>query len=129
MQVFDFKDETYNIIGAAMEVHNILGHGFLEGVYHDALLVELRKRKIPFENEVPLPVVYKGVLLSKSYIADIICYKKIVVELKALSGLTSDHDSQLLNYLKASGFEIGLLFNFGTSSLEYKRLIWSPNTL
>ncbi|MPM02154.1 hypothetical protein SDC9_48399 [bioreactor metagenome] len=128
MQNFDFKDETYKIIGAAMEVHKVLGHGFLEGIYHDALMVELKKRNIPFKSEAPLPVRYKGVLLSRSYIADIICYDKIIVELKALSGLTSDHDSQVLNYLKASGNEIGLLLNFGTSSLEYKRLIWSLNT-
>lgn len=128
MQDFDFKDETYKIIGAAMEVHKVLGHGFLEGVYHDALMVELEKRKIPFQSEAPLQVRYKGVLLSRSYIADIICYDKIIVELKALSGLTSDHDSQILNYLKASGNKIGLLINFGSSSLEYKRLIMSNNT-
>jgi len=127
MQNFDFKDETYKIIGAAMEVHKVLGHGFLEGVYHDALMVELKKRNIPFKSEAPLPVRYKGVLLSRSYIADLICYDKIIVELKALSSLTSDHDSQVLNYLKASGNEIGLLLNFGTSSLEYKRLIMSQN--
>jgi len=128
MQNFEFKDETFKIIGAAMEVHTVMGHGFLEGVYHDALLVELKKSNVPFKSEAPLPVRYKGVLLSRSYIADIICYDKIIVELKALSSLTSDHDSQVLNYLKASGYKIGLLFNFGTSSLEHKRLIMSQNS-
>jgi len=125
MEDFELKQETYNIIGAAMEVHTVLGNGFLEGVYHDALIVEFERRKIPYKHEVPLPLMYKGVQLSKNYIADFFCYDKIVVELKAVSGLSSDHSSQVLNYLKASGLKIGLLLNFGGSSLENKRLIMS----
>ncbi|PKN97534.1 MAG: GxxExxY protein [Chloroflexi bacterium HGW-Chloroflexi-5] len=125
MKDFQYKDETYSIIGAAMEVHSVLGCGFLEGVYHDALIIEFEKRKIPYKHEVALPIKYKNVLLSKNYFADFICYSNVVVEIKAVSELASEHSSQVLNYLKASGLTVGLILNFGTTSLEHRRFALS----
>jgi len=116
-------DLTYKIIGACMEVHAQLGCGFLEPVYQEALSMEFDERHIPYEKEKVLEIKYKKKLLSKKYIADFICFDRIIVELKALSNLSSDHEAQLLNYLKATGIEVGLLVNFGTRKLEYKRMI------
>jgi GxxExxY protein len=119
-----FKEEVFAIVGAAMEVHSELGTGFLEAVYHAALIVELIKRTIPFESEKPLEVYYKGQPLSVTYKADLICYGQIVVELKALDRLTSKEESQLLNYLKATGLRVGVLINFGSRGrLEWKRFV------
>lgn len=120
-------DLTYKIIGACIEVHSQLGCGFLEPVYQEALALELKERNIPFEKEKLLEIHYKRDMLSKKYIADFICFDKIIVELKALSKLTSDHEAQILNYLKATGFELGLLVNFGTRKLEHKRMILTIN--
>ncbi len=117
--------ETFTIIGAAMIVHGELGHGFLEPVYQAALEYEFQLQKIPFEREVELPVFYKNETLNVSYRADFICYDKIIVELKALQHLTSAEEAQVINYLKATHFQRALLINFGTPSLEYKRLIFS----
>jgi len=100
----------------------VLGAGYLEAVYQEALAVEFQRRSIPFKREVPLPIKYKGTTLSCSYRADFVCFENIVVELKAEDTLTSTDQAQVLNYLKATGFERGLLFNFGTRSLERKRL-------
>ena len=116
-------DLTYKIIGACIEVHSQLGCGFLEPVYQEALSMEFKNRNIPYQKEKLIKINYKNKMLSKKYIADFICFDKIIIELKALSKLTSDHDAQLLNYLKATGFELGLLVNFGTKKLEYKRMI------
>ena len=118
-----FKKESYEIIGAAMEVHRQLGSGFLEAVYQEALAIEFKNRKIPFVREKQLSVYYKGQVLVQHYIADFICYDKIVVEIKALSDLIGNHKSQVINYLKATGFSLGLLINFGKESLESERLI------
>ncbi len=124
----DRKDpRTHAIIGAAMDVHRTLGNGFLEAVYQEALAIELARRDIPSKREVELPISYKGVRLACSYRADFICYESIVVELKALSGITGVEQAQVINYLKASGFELGLLLNFGAARLEYKRLIRTGN--
>jgi GxxExxY protein len=114
---------THAIIGAAMEVHRQLGPGFLEAVYQEALALELHARDIPFRCEVELPVFYKGRRLNKSYRADFICYDSVLVETKALAGLTGIEEAQVINYLKATGLEIGLLVNFGSKSLEFRRFI------
>lgn len=118
-----YKEESYEIIGAAMKAHQELGFGFLEEVYQQALEYEFKDVLIPYEREVPLKIRYKNEYLDKEYIADFICYDKIIVELKALSAVTSDHEAQVINYLKATGFKLGLLINFGTKSLFYKRLV------
>jgi len=118
-----YKSESYRIIGAAMTVHRELGSGFLEAVYQEALEIEFGSLKIPYEAQVPLNVTYKGNPLKKQYLADFVCFGKIIVEIKALSGLTAEHEAQVLNYLKASGFKLGLLINFGEESLFFQRLI------
>lgn len=106
-----------------MAVHRELGHGFLEAVYQEALAVELGFRSIPFVKEKEIIINYRGVELSKTYKADFVCYNSIIVELKALSSLTNDHMSQVLNYLKATNLKVGLLINFGESSLKHTRLV------
>ena len=111
-----------------MEVHKHLGCGFLEPVYQEALEKEFISQKIPCKREMELPIYYKQERLNKYYQADFVCYDKIIVELKALSELTSQHEAQVLNYLKATGFELGLLINFGQTSLQYKRIIKSNNS-
>jgi GxxExxY protein len=117
--------ETYAVIGAAMEVHKQLGHGFLEAVYQEALALEFAGQKIPFLREVALQVRYKNHLLTCAYKADFICYDNVLVELKALGEITGVEEAQLINYLKATGFERGLLLNFGAPSLEYKRFVFT----
>jgi GxxExxY protein len=105
-----FRDsETGAIIGAAIAVHKHLGRGFLEPVYRAALTIELTRRKIPFEREVPLPVSYDGIPLPCSYRVDFVCYESVLVEIKALSALTRREQSQMLNYLRASDLQRGLL--------------------
>ena len=115
--------QTHAIIGAAMEVHRELGRGFLELVYQTALALEFQERGIPFKGEVALPVRYKGKLLSCGYRADFVCFEDVLVEIKAIARLTTADDAQLLNELKATGYQRGLLLNFGARSLEVKRLV------
>jgi GxxExxY protein len=121
----DRAPRTYAIIGAAIEVHKQLGQGFLEPVYQEALAIEFGRRNIPFRREVRLPIHYKGQLLGTTYCADFICFDSIVVELKALSRMSGTEESQVINYLKATSFQLGLLLNFGTRSLEHRRLVFS----
>jgi GxxExxY protein len=118
-----YKEESFKIIGACMEVHNILGCGFLEGIYQEALAIEFEKRGIPFAREVELTIEYKDTILSKTYNADFVCYNTIIVEIKALTELLSVHQSQVINYLKATNLKLGILVNFGEESLNYIRLI------
>jgi len=106
-----------------MEVHKELGAGFLESVYQEAFELELQKQDIPYEREALLNIFYKGQKLKKRYSADFVCYGKIVVELKALGELSTDHEAQVINYLKTSGLKLGLLLNFGSKSLQYKRMV------
>ena len=118
-------EQTYEIIGAAMEVHRQLGHGFLEAVYQEALSLEFAARGLLFQREVELPVFYKKQSLRCGYRADFICFETVLVELKALARLTTIEEAQVLNYLKATGLHRALLINFGTSSLEHKRLVFN----
>ncbi len=118
------KDEVYAIVGAAMEVYNVLGPGFLEPVYQEALGIEFTDRGTPFEPQKELLIRYKGHCLKKSYIADFVVFGKIIVEIKAIDRLTSHDEAQLLNYLKATGMEVGVLINFGSADkLEWKRRV------
>jgi len=117
------KEECYNVIGCCMEVHNHLGCGFLEPVYQEALSLEFSKQSIPFEKEKLMDVYYKGTLLNKKYIADFLCFNELIVELKAVERLIPEYTGQVLNYLKVTGLKIGLLVNFGTTKLQYKRVI------
>ena len=124
----DMRDpRTHAIIGAAMEVHRQLGPGFLEAVYQEAMALELKARDVPYLREVELPILYKGERLKVSYRPDFICHETVVVELKALTKLTSVEESQVINYLKATGFSTGLLLNFGGASLQYRRFISSQS--
>jgi len=118
------KQEVYSVVGAAMEVYNELGSGFLEAVYQEALEIELTDRGIPFESQRELMIYYKGRRLKKTYAADFLILGKIIVEIKAIDRLTSGDEAQLLNYLSATGLEVGVLINFGAkNNLEWKRLV------
>lgn len=125
MSSHEHDPETYAVIGAAMEVHAELGPGFLEPVYQEALAIEFAAKAIPFQREVQLPVNYKGQQLSTYYRVDFICFGNILVELKALKIISGTEESILLNYLKATGHERGLLLNFGAPSLQVKRMVSS----
>ena len=116
-------EQTYAIIGAAMNVHRELGCGFLEAVYQEALAIEFTHQNIPFIREPALPIHYRDQPLETSYRADFICYESVIVELKALKQLSGIEDAQVINYLKATGLQRALLLNFGTTSLEQKRLV------
>jgi GxxExxY protein len=118
-----YKKETYDIVGAAMEVHRFLGQGFLESVYQEALELELKNRKIPYVPQKQIEIYYKQQLLTKLFIADLYCYDGIIVELKAVSAILPVHEAQIINYLKATKKELGIIINFGTDSLEYKRYL------
>ena len=120
-QNLKYPQEAYNIIGAAMKVHAILGPGFTEKVYQDAFAIELKERSIPFSRETELHAVYKGVALCSTFIPDFICYDKIIVELKAVQELNDIHRSQAINYAKVADMKLALLINFGESSLIHER--------
>lgn len=117
--------QTFAIIGAAMQVHRELGHGFLEAVYHEALAKEFVRHSISHEREKELPIHYRGERLAVGYRVDFVCFNQIIVELKALSAMSGTEEAQVINYLKASGHTRGLLLNFGTLSLQYKRLVFN----
>jgi GxxExxY protein len=118
------REEVYAVIGAAMEVHKELGPGFLEAVYQEAMEMELEMRGIPFEPQKTLRLYYKGRLLKKEYTPDLLCFGKLIVDLKAIDRLSGKEESQILNYLKATGLKVGLLINFGSSpKLEWQRYV------
>ena len=116
------EEETYKIRGCLLNVHNELGCGFLEKVYQEALEIELMNAEIPFSKEKDLTIYYKGVQMQQKYVADFVCFDNIIVELKAVSELTDLHRAQVFNYLKATNLDLGLLVNFGESSLKVERI-------
>jgi GxxExxY protein len=118
-----FKDESYAIVGACMKVHRTLGPGFLEAVYEEVVEKEFIVQNIPYKRQVKLDLYYEGVQLKKHYRADFVCYDSIIVELKAVTQIPSVFYAQLQNYLKCTNMELGLLINFGTPSLTYKRIV------
>jgi len=118
-----FKDEVYKIVGAAMEVHTVLGPGFLEAVYQEALAIEFELRNIPFMEQPQLNLEYKTRPLKRKYIPDFLCYQEIVVEIKAQSRCGEIEEAQIINALKASNKRVGVLINFGEPSLYWKRYI------
>jgi GxxExxY protein len=125
MDSFLFNRETYAIIGLCMEVHRILGHGFSEIVYKDALMLEAKLKDISIEREKEFKIEYKQAILQRSFFADFVFFNEIIVEVKANKSSIDDVSiSQTLNYLKASGYRIGLIINFGRKSLEHQRLIF-----
>ena len=120
------RDErTYKVIGCAMEVHKELGCGFLEAVYQEALEIEFAEQGIPFRRQTPVEIFYKGKALNKIYQPDFLCFDDIIIEIKALPKLSTIEEAQLINYLKASRLQLGLLINFGSKSLEYKRFVYN----
>ena len=124
MPVLILEDFSYKIIGACMKVHSFLGHGFLEIVYKDAMQIEFVKKEIDFTREKEFDINYKGIILPHKFYADFFVMDTVVVEVKASKdGISNDFIAQTLNYLKVSGCSLGLIINFGKSSLEYKRLV------
>ena len=117
-----FPQESYEIIGAAMNVHNALGRGFTEKVYQEALAIEFQEKGIPFQREVELHAVYKGKTLSATFIPDFICYGKIVVELKAVEDILPVHKAQIINYLAITGYKLGVLVNFNARQVKPERI-------
>lgn len=118
------KDEVFRIVGAAIDVHRELGSGFLEAVYQEAFEVELASRDIPFKSQAALKIKYKDRYLKKEYVADLLCFETVIVEIKALNKIGGNEESQVINYLKATGLKVGLLINFGSAGkLEWKRFV------
>ena len=118
------QQEGYRLMGAAFEVYNEMGQGFLEEVYQESMEKELALRSIPFQSKVGLKIFYKKSPLEKRYIPDLIAFEGIIVELKAVQQLAAEHEAQLLNYLKATGMRVGYLVNFGSPhKLEWKRMV------
>ena len=119
-----YSDEGFSLMGAAFAVHNEMGGGLSEEIYQECLELELGSKSIPFESQVSLPVFYKGEKLEKSYIPDIIAYSEIIVELKAVTKLLTEHEAQLMNYMRITRKPVGYLINFGpTEAVEWKRFI------
>jgi GxxExxY protein len=119
-----YKDESYAIIGSCFAVYKEKGCGFLEPVYHECLEIEFELQQIPFLSKPPQSLRYRGRTLIQTFTPDFVCYDKIIVEIKAVAGLADEHRAQLLNYLSATGCELGLLVNFGHyPKIEYERLV------
>jgi GxxExxY protein len=125
MEQIIYKSEAYQIVGVCMAVYNILGYGFLEVVYKDAMEIEFLQRNINYRREDEHSIQYKQVILKHKFFADFTLYNNIIVEVKAnKDGITDEAIAQTLNYLKASGQRLALIINFGKTSLEYKRLVY-----
>jgi GxxExxY protein len=118
-----YKEESFLIIGFCMEVHKILGKGFNEIIYKDAIEYEFKHNDIPFDREKEFDIVYKGITLPRKYNADFVVYDKIILEIKAIESITNSNIRQTLNYLAVSKYKLGLLVNFGEDSLVYKRIV------
>jgi GxxExxY protein len=118
-----YKEETYRIVGSAMSVSNTLGCGFLEAVYQEAMEIELKESRVPFEAQKRIHIQYKDRILQKEYVADFLCYECIIVEIKAIKKITEIEEAQLLNYLNATKLPLGLIVNFGAPKLEWKRYV------
>jgi GxxExxY protein len=117
-----FKDEAHQIVGCAMEVLNTLGHGLLEKPYENALVVELRLRRIPYRQQPRFKVVYKSVKVGE-YVPDLVCFDKIVVDTKTIENITNHEIGQMMNYLRLTGLRLGLILNFKHPQLEWKRVV------
>ncbi len=115
-----YEGLTSKILEACFEVSNELGIGYVESVYEKALLIALKQKRIFAESQVPLKVQFRGIIVGDFY-ADMIVEQKVILELKAVENLVKEHNAQLLNYLKATGFEVGMVINFGTAKLQYRR--------
>jgi GxxExxY protein len=120
-----FKEESYRIMGACFEVYKEMGCGFLEAVYQECLEIELADQGIPFRSQAELALCYKGRSLKQKYLPDFILFEQVVLEIKAVSALADEHRAQLHNYLKATGYRLGLLVNFG----HYPKLEWERRVL
>jgi|ERR1700733_12025084 len=120
--IYPEQELTGKIIEGAFAVHNALGCGFLERVYSNALLFELRKMGLQCEQEIPFKVTYRGIVVG-DYCADLIVERRVLLELKACASLDSVHEAQILNYMKASSIQVGLLLNFGKPKLQYRRFV------
>ena len=121
------KEEVFKIVSAAMEEHRVLGQGFLEAVYQEALAIEFKLRNIPFVEFPKLKIDFKGIILKKYYVPDYLCYNEIISEIKAIQPCTKDDESQIINALKAAKKVIGALINFRESSLYHRRYVDSKN--
>jgi GxxExxY protein len=110
-----YQDEVFRIQGAVFDVYRAMGSGFLEGVYQECLAAELAERSIPFEALKTVPLAYKGRRLRQTYVADFVCYERIIIELKAVRAIAPEHRAQTINYLRATGLKLGLRVNFGTA--------------
>jgi GxxExxY protein len=117
-----YKEMSYKIVGCAMEVHNELGYGFLEKVYENDLMFELKNKNIEAKNQIPIKVNYKGNIVG-DYIADILIEDKVIIELKSVENIIDSHISQTINYLKATGLKLAIIINFGKQKLEYERIV------
>ena len=119
-----YREESYKIIGACFEVYKEKGNGYLEAVYQECLAIELSERCIPFEEQRVLKLHYKGIELQRTYQPDFVCYDQIILEIKAVKLLADEHRAQIINYLKSTGFKMGLLVNFGHyPKLESERFV------
>jgi GxxExxY protein len=123
MSALMYKDEVFQLVGYCMEIHRELGKGHDEVIYKDALVIELSRSRVPFSREKNYEIVYKEVVLPHFYYADFVVWEKILLEAKAVDKLTEAHLKQVLNYLAASKLQVGLLVNFGSDSLEWKRVV------